>query len=142
MLILLHRIYIYMLKKAHHIYRYQNSHPHHCGDCITYNNYGFSLPALTCNTHQRGDYKTTPPPSSRTRFPAPSRQLLVAILIRCPNHRHRVGLGIEDPLVQIHDVVVGEDQVQVLHGLRKEETLLYVVLLGRDLGEQGAMGLR
>jgi hypothetical protein len=34
-----------------------------------------------------------------------------------------MGLGVEDPLVQRHNVVVGEDEIKILHGLRKEEAL-------------------
>lgn len=38
----------------------------------------------------------------------------------------RMGLGVEDPLVQADEAGIGEHQVRVLQGLSKEETLLEV----------------
>ena len=45
-------------------------------------------------------------------------------------------LSVKDPLVGADDVLVTEEQVEVLEGLRQEERLLHIVLVSTHLGKK------
>ena len=44
-------------------------------------------------------------------------------------------LCVEDPLVRADDMLVTEEQVKVLEGLRQEERLLHIILVSTNLVE-------
>merc|ERR1719458_195306 len=47
--------------------------------------------------------------------------------------RKRMCLCVEDPLVRADDMLVTEEQVKVLEGLRQEERLLHIILVSANL---------
>ena len=49
---------------------------------------------------------------------------------------YQSNLSVKDPLVGADDVLITEEQVEVLEGLRQEERLLHVVLVSTDLGKE------